>query len=70
MAMTAGAPRTALVTGGSGGMGRVIAARLAALLPGTRQVEPPWAGHFPTLERPQELSGILTAFMREIVPAG
>ena len=30
MAMTAGATRTALVTGGTGGMGRVIAARLAA----------------------------------------
>jgi len=48
----------------------LIAARLAVLLPGTRQVELPWAGHLPTLERPQELSGILTAFMREIVPAG
>jgi 3-oxoacyl-[acyl-carrier protein] reductase len=30
MAMTAGVTRTALVTGGTGGMGRVIAARLAA----------------------------------------
>jgi 3-oxoacyl-[acyl-carrier protein] reductase len=30
MAMTAGATRTALVTGGTGGIGRVIAARLAA----------------------------------------
>jgi hypothetical protein len=29
-----------------------------------------WAGHLPTLEPPQELSGILTAFLREIVPAG
>lgn len=48
----------------------LIAARLAALLPGTRQVEPPWAGHLPTLDRPLELSGILTALLREIVPAG
>ena len=48
----------------------LIAARLAALLPGTRQVELPWAGHLPTLERPQHLSGILSAFLREIVPAG
>ena len=27
----------------------LIAARLAVLLPGTRQVELPWAGHLPTL---------------------
>jgi pimeloyl-ACP methyl ester carboxylesterase len=49
---------------------RLIAARLAALLPGTRPVELPWAGHLPTLERPQELSAMLTAFLRDTVPAG
>jgi 3-oxoadipate enol-lactonase len=48
----------------------LIAASLAALLPGTRQVELAWAGHLPALEGPQELSGILSAFLREIVPAG
>ena len=49
---------------------RLIAARLAALLPGARPVELPWAGHLPTLERPQELSAMLTAFLRDTVPAG
>ena len=49
---------------------RLIAARLAALLPGARPVELPWAGHLPTLERPQELSALLTAFLRNTVPAG
>ena len=49
---------------------RLIAARLAALLPGARPVELPWAGHLPTLERPQELSAMLTAFLRDAVPAG
>ena len=48
---------------------RMIAARLAALLPGARLVELPWAGHLPTLERPQELSGMLTVFLRETAPA-
>jgi len=48
---------------------RLIAARLAALLPGARQVELPWAGHLPTLERPHELSAMLTAFLRDTVPA-
>ncbi len=49
---------------------RLIAARLTALLPSTRPVELPWAGHLPTLERPQELSAMLTAFLRETVPVG
>ena len=49
---------------------RLIAARLAALLPGARAVELPWAGHLPTLERPPELSAILTAFLRDTVPTG
>jgi pimeloyl-ACP methyl ester carboxylesterase len=49
---------------------RLIAARVAALLPGARPVELPWAGHLPTLERPEELSAMLTAFLRDTVPAG
>jgi len=49
---------------------RLIAARLAALLPGAQAVELPWAGHLPTLERPRESSGLLTAFLRDTVPAG
>jgi pimeloyl-ACP methyl ester carboxylesterase len=49
---------------------RISAARLTALLPGARPTELPWAGHLPTLERPQELSAMLTAFLREAVPAG
>ena len=47
---------------------RLIAARLAALLPGARPVELPWAGHLPTLERPHELSAMLTVFLREHGP--
>lgn len=49
---------------------QLIAARLAALLPGARLVELPWAGHLPTLERPRELSALLTAFLHDTVPAG
>ena len=49
---------------------QLIAARLTALLPSTRPVELPWAGHLPTLERPQELSAMLTAFLRETGPLG
>ena len=41
---------------------RLIAARLAGLLPSARLVELPWAGHLPTLERPLELSQMLTGF--------
>ena len=49
---------------------RLIAGRLATLLPGARLAELPWAGHLPTMERPQELSALLTAFLRDTVPAG
>jgi 3-oxoadipate enol-lactonase len=44
---------------------RQIAAELADLLPGGRLVELAWAGHLPTLERPQELSAMLITFLRE-----
>lgn len=43
---------------------------VVVLLPGTRPVELPWARHLPTLERPRELTGLLTAFLREAVAAG
>jgi 3-oxoadipate enol-lactonase len=48
---------------------RLIAARLAALLPGAQYAELSWAGHLPTLERPPELSVMLTAFLHDTVPA-
>lgn len=41
--------------------------RLAGLLPGARRAELPWAGHLPTLERPEEMSAMLTAFFRDTV---
>ena len=46
---------------------RLIAAQLAALLPSARLVELPWAGHLPTPGRPEELSGLLTAFLRDTI---
>jgi 3-oxoadipate enol-lactonase len=46
---------------------RQIAARLAGLLPSARWTELRWAGHLPTLERPTELSGLLTAFFSETI---
>ena len=49
---------------------RQVAARLAAVLPSTRPVELPWAGHLPTLERPGESSAFMAAFLRDTVPAG
>jgi 3-oxoadipate enol-lactonase len=49
---------------------RLIATRLAGLLPSARSVELPWAGHLPTLERPEESSRLLTAFLHDAVPAG
>jgi len=48
---------------------RLIAAKLAALLPAAQAVQLPWAGHLPTLERPEELSAMLTAFLPAAAPA-
>jgi 3-oxoadipate enol-lactonase len=39
----------------------------AGRLPGGRLVELAWAGHLPTLERPEELTAMLVAFLREAV---
>ncbi|MEU4118540.1 alpha/beta hydrolase [Kitasatospora sp. NPDC028055] len=47
---------------------RAIAAELPGLLPNSRYVrhlELPWAGHLPSLERPAEVTALLTDFLRE-----
>ncbi|MFI6846213.1 alpha/beta hydrolase [Kitasatospora sp. NBC_00085] len=49
---------------------RQIAARLPGLLASARHLELPWAGHLPSLERPAEVTDLLTGFLRETVPAG
>jgi 3-oxoadipate enol-lactonase len=49
---------------------RLIADRLAAGLPASRRVELPWAGHLPTLERPEEMSAMLTAFFGDTIGTG
>ncbi|WP_344638761.1 alpha/beta fold hydrolase [Kitasatospora cystarginea] len=46
---------------------REIAAVLPALIPNARHVELPWAGHLPSLDRPQEVAGLLVGFLRETV---
>jgi pimeloyl-ACP methyl ester carboxylesterase len=43
---------------------RVIAARVADEI-GGRHVELEWAGHLPSLERPEEVNALLVAFLRE-----
>ncbi|MET9800169.1 alpha/beta hydrolase [Streptomyces sp. NPDC006368] len=49
---------------------RHIAARLPGLLTDARHVELPWAGHLPALERPAEVTDLLTGFLHEAFPAG
>ena len=49
---------------------RAIAASLPGLLPAARHVELPWAGHLPSLERPGEVTPLLTGFLAELVPPG
>lgn len=49
---------------------RQIAARLPGLLADARHLELPWAGHFPSLERPATVTGLLTDFLRETFPTG
>ena len=48
---------------------RSIAADLAARLPGARLVELDWAGHLPSLERPDIVNGLIVDFLREVPPA-
>lgn len=40
-----------------------VADRLAEILPRARRVSLPWAGHLPTLERPEELTPLLLDFL-------
>ncbi|MFJ8072673.1 alpha/beta fold hydrolase [Streptomyces sp. NPDC096176] len=44
---------------------RQIAAGLPAELPGARHLELPWAGHLPSLERPREITALMTGFLAE-----
>lgn len=48
---------------------RQMAAGLPESLPEARHVELPWAGHLPSLERPDEVSDLLAGFLRETVTA-
>lgn len=43
---------------------RVLADRLAELIPRTRRLGLDWAGHLPALERPEETSALLADFLR------
>uniref|UniRef100_A0AAU2JT31 Alpha/beta hydrolase n=1 Tax=Streptomyces sp. NBC_00049 TaxID=2903617 RepID=A0AAU2JT31_9ACTN len=43
---------------------RRIAADLPALVPGATHVELPWAGHFPSLERPEETNRLILEFLQ------
>jgi pimeloyl-ACP methyl ester carboxylesterase len=42
-----------------------IARHLAATIPDAHLVELPWAGHLPSLERPAEVTALLTGFLAE-----
>lgn len=46
-----------------------IATRLPQQLPDARHHELPWAGHLPNLERPAEVTDLLTRFLRQTAPA-
>ncbi|WP_324603760.1 alpha/beta fold hydrolase [Streptomyces sp. NRRL S-244] len=43
---------------------RTIAATLPHHIPGARHIELPWAGHLPSLERPEETLALLLDFLR------
>jgi pimeloyl-ACP methyl ester carboxylesterase len=47
---------------------REIAVELAERLPGARHVELDWAGHLPSLERPEVLNPLLVGFLQETWP--
>jgi pimeloyl-ACP methyl ester carboxylesterase len=49
---------------------REIAATLADRLPGARHLELGWAGHLPSLERPDTVNQLLIGFLREVLPVG
>jgi pimeloyl-ACP methyl ester carboxylesterase len=42
---------------------RLIARELAGRIPDARHVELPWAGHLPSLERPDEITELLVDFL-------
>ncbi|MDD9378383.1 alpha/beta fold hydrolase [Streptomyces sp. ZAF1911] len=42
---------------------RDVPAELASLIPGAVHVELPWAGHLPSLERPEEINQLLLDFL-------
>ncbi|MEV6600975.1 alpha/beta hydrolase [Actinoplanes sp. NPDC051346] len=48
---------------------REIASRLAAGLPGSRHVELDWAGHLPSLERPEVVNDLLLDFLADTRPS-
>lgn len=47
---------------------RQVAASLPGLIPDARHIELPWAGHLPSMERPDETTPLVTAFLAEWVP--
>ncbi|MEV7966403.1 alpha/beta hydrolase [Sphaerisporangium sp. NPDC088356] len=49
---------------------RQIAVRLSDELADARHLELPWAGHLPSMERPDELNPVLIDFLRETPAAG
>lgn len=62
--------RTLVVSGGQDlDHFRAVAAHLASHVPGARHVQLGWAGHLPNLERPDEVTALLTDFLAE-APAG
>ncbi|MEV4335055.1 alpha/beta hydrolase [Streptomyces sp. NPDC049597] len=42
---------------------RRMAALMPTLMPSARHIELPWAGHLPALERPSEITALLTGFL-------
>lgn len=49
---------------------RDVPAELPSLVPGAVHVELPWAGHLPSLERPQEITRLLLPFLFDAVLPG
>ncbi|MFF1411767.1 alpha/beta fold hydrolase [Streptomyces sp. NPDC058289] len=49
---------------------REVPAELSSLVPGAVHVELPWAGHLPSLERPEEMTRLLLPFLSEAVLQG
>jgi pimeloyl-ACP methyl ester carboxylesterase len=59
--------RTLVVSGGQDlDHFRAVANHLAGRIPGARHVQLGWAGHLPNLERPDEVTALLTDFLDEL----